>query len=91
MTVMVHIRLYINGKCIEDVPVKAGAGARALIGDLGAEHGALARAADESGVPWQIEFAFADGEHVRWGTDENGMVMPVPVEDLEAALLRRFK
>jgi hypothetical protein len=88
MTAMVTICLYINGKQIDRVPVKAGAGARALIGDLGAQHGELAQAADEAGVPWLIEFRFSDGEHVRWGTDSDGMVMPMPVEDLEAALLR---
>jgi hypothetical protein len=84
----VTIRLYVEGVLVDEQAIVAGVGARALIGELGALHGQAAAAAVDAGRPYLVEFVFADGEHVRWGTDELGMVEPVPVEDLAAALDR---
>ena len=50
----------------------------------------MVSAAASEGLEWMIEFKFPDGDHVRWGTDAGGMVEPLPVADLEAALSRRY-
>jgi hypothetical protein len=84
------IRLRVDGVLVDEQPVQLGAGARGLIGVLGADHGARCAAADAAGQPWSIEIEFADGEHVRWGTDGRGMVDPVPVRDLAAAIERQW-
>ena len=41
---------------------------------------------------WFIEVSFDDGEHVRFGTDRGGMVLPVEVgrERLVEALAKRM-
>jgi hypothetical protein len=84
----VRIRLFIAGTLIDDQRVVLGAGARELIGELGAMHGEQVAAA--GAVPYMVEIVFPDGDHVRWGTDERGMVMPIPVDDLAAALARHL-
>jgi hypothetical protein len=84
----VTIRLYIAGELVDEQAIVAGVGARDLIGELGAIHGRQTAAAVEAGRSYLVEFVFADGEHVRWGTDAAGMVEPIPVDDLAAALDR---
>ena len=59
-----------------------------------AEHQAkLVAAIDLAGRVYLVEVEFWDGEHVRWGTDENGMVlsMEVAVEQLEQGIERMRK
>jgi hypothetical protein len=38
----------------------------------------LVNLAEPDGV-WMLEIIFADGEHVRLGTDNSSMVLPVPL------------
>jgi hypothetical protein len=88
---VVTVRLYLAGTLADETSIRIGAGARDAIGDLGAYHGEMARVADEQGVPYMIELVFPDGEHVRWGTDASGMVIPFPIGDLAAALARLYE
>lgn len=88
MTIVI-MRLYLGGKMADETSVQLGVGAREAIGDVGEYHGEMARCATEEGLPWMVEIVFPDGEHVRWGTDSDGMVEPMPVTQL-AELLKRY-
>jgi hypothetical protein len=87
----VAIRLYIEGHLCDETQAPLGGGdTRALIGQLGLRHAEMVNAAASEGLAWLIEFVFPDGDHVRWGTDSSGMVEPMPIDDLAAALERRY-
>lgn len=75
----VKFRLYVAGAMVDEVAVILGAGSRELIGAMGQIHGAIVEQAAARGDPWLIEIVFPDGDHVRWGTDADGMVEPLPV------------
>lgn len=75
----VCVRVYIAGLLVDDVDFPIGVGSRDLIGDLGARHGAAAQLATAAGKPYLIDIEFWDGEHVRFGTDADGIVLPVEV------------
>jgi hypothetical protein len=47
------------------------------IGLIGGMHVAICGMADDEGLTYLVEVEFPDGEHVRWGTDPLGMVMPM--------------
>jgi hypothetical protein len=87
----VRFRLYVDGQLVDDVTVPLG-GVRDLIGQLGAEHGEIAAAAQRAGRPYLLEIRFWDGEHARFGTDAAGMVEPfaVGLERLLEILERRY-
>jgi hypothetical protein len=87
----VLVRLFIEGKLCDETSLELGAEMDDLLGEVGRRHGDMASAAASEGLAWMIEFVFPDGDHVRWGTDPDGMVLPVPIADLEAALLRRYE
>jgi hypothetical protein len=72
----VRVRVHIAGELVDDVAFPIGAGTRDLIGDLGARHGAAAQMATAVGKPYLIDIEFWDGEHVRFGTDPDGMLLP---------------
>jgi hypothetical protein len=74
-----RIRIYVDGRIVDDTDVVLGVGARDLIGVLGARHGAIAQEAEKSGRRWMIEIVWPDGEHLRWGTDPDPMVLPLEV------------
>jgi hypothetical protein len=59
---------------------------------LAERHAAIANAADETGSVYLIEVEWWDGERTRWGTDVDGMVVPVEVglHDLAEAINRRW-
>jgi hypothetical protein len=82
----VTIRLYLDGQLVDDQTVQVDAeGAGDVLAYIGGLHGAFV---EEAGVPYMVEFVFPDGEHVRWGTDAGGMVLPIPVDNLAEALRR---
>jgi hypothetical protein len=59
---------------------------------ISAHHRMLADAHDALGQSWMVEVVFPDGEHVRFGTEDDGMVDPIPVgsvENLKVALVER--
>jgi hypothetical protein len=76
---VVRVRILVEGKTVDDSRVLIGVGARDLIGVLGSRHGDIAAAAERSGKAWLVEIIFPDGDHLRWGTDPDGMVVPLEV------------
>lgn len=82
----VTVRLYLNGEVADErlFPFGAGRNPGEELAEMAKRHGTLCRDTDT----WMIEFVFSDGQHIRWGTDPDGMVMPVPVDDLFEALAR---
>jgi hypothetical protein len=48
-----------------------------MVDRVAAAQGTLASIIDNCGGTYLVDIEFWDGEHVRWGTDENGMVFPV--------------
>jgi hypothetical protein len=82
----IRIRLWVEGVLLDDQRVVLGVGARDLIGELGAVHADACRGA----MAYMVEFVFPDGDHIRWGTDVRGMVTPIPVDDLAAAIARHI-
>jgi hypothetical protein len=92
----VRIRIFVEGRIIDDSLLILGpAGLRDILGDLGAQHGELCRAAEATGRPYLVEFEFWDGEFVRWGTDTARIVEPIDMRDglanLLAVLERRWE
>lgn len=75
----VRVRVHVAGELVDDVEFTIGVGTRDLIGDLGARHGAAAQLAELVGKPYLVDIEFWDGEHVRFGTDADGMFWPVSV------------
>jgi hypothetical protein len=88
---VVRVRLFIAGAVVDEISFPVGVGTRDLIGELGARHGELVAA--HEGAPYLVEFKFPDGDHVRFGTDAEGMVEPFPValEHLTDAIARRYR
>ena len=76
MALETRFRVFVAGALVDEVTALIGAGD--LLDMLGERHGLLCAAAD-AGDPWMIEVRFPDGEHVRWGTDSDGMVLPIDV------------
>jgi hypothetical protein len=68
----------------------------AEVGEVAAEHGALAADADHRGLPWLLEVydpaQNCGHEYIRWGTDQAGMGDPCELQpgDLDAAVLGLF-
>jgi hypothetical protein len=87
----VTVRLFIAGKLCDEDDLPIGAGRFDLLEESALRHREMVTAAMSEGLTWMVEIVFPDGDHVRWGTDENGMVQPIPVDDLEAALSRRYE
>ena len=85
-------RFYIDGKVATSDSVTDPARRREQVGDIAATHGWLADECDERGRKWMVEVEFSDGEHVRWGTDVDGMVVPIEVgaAELLDAIARRW-
>jgi len=63
------------------------------IEEMASRHADLCIEATARGVTYLIDIGFWDGEHVRWGTDVDGMVVPVEVglADLLDAIARRWE
>jgi hypothetical protein len=76
----VIVRVLVEGVLVDEVPIVIGVGARGLIGELGGAHGEIAAAADAAGLTYTVEIEFPDGQTIRWGTDPDAMVLPLPVE-----------
>lgn len=92
MSVVVVARLYLAGMLHDESSIELVAeGDLHVIGEIGARHSQMVTAADSEGIGWMVELIFPDGDHVRWGTDADGMVQPIPVDDLVAALNRRYE
>jgi hypothetical protein len=91
-SVWVRVRLYVGGEVVDDATLVIGSRERALdaFAVLGERHGKHLGAAVEADATYMVDFEFSDGEHVRWGTDAEGMVEPVPVDDVMAAIEARF-
>jgi hypothetical protein len=93
---LVRIRVLVDGVVVEDNPVRVGGASRALIGELGAQHGEIAARAEAAGLPYLIEIEFPDGQRIRWGTDTAPMIRPMPVRmdellDVAHDLIDRFE
>ena len=84
----VEFRFGVGQRLVESVRVKDPE----ALEYVGQRHARWAEQADEAGTVWFVEVVFDDGEHVRFGTDRGGMVLPVEVgrERLAEALAKRF-
>jgi hypothetical protein len=62
------------------------------IDEISTVHSWLVDQCEAHGRKWMVEIVFADGEHVRWGTDRDGMVWPMQggLEQLAEMLARRW-
>jgi hypothetical protein len=88
----VAFRLFVYGRMVDQRMILADAGALSAVGDIAIHQGELAAAAEAAGRPYMVEVEFSDGDHVRWGTDVNGMVIPMAVglDGLMAAMAKRY-
>lgn len=76
----------------EEVQFAPGSEDGAQVVDIAQRHAALAAEAEAKGSKYMVDVAFWDGEHVRWGTDVDGEVVPVEVgvTGLGEAIAKRF-
>jgi hypothetical protein len=91
--IFARVRLYIDGRLVDDVTVAAGRNAEDdAIPVIAALHGRRCQAAEAAGSTYMVEFIFDDGEHVRFGTDVDGMVVPAEVglDRLAKAVVERL-
>jgi hypothetical protein len=86
-----RFRFWAGQRLVEDIRLRPDDDS-AVLSAIGARHARWAGIADASGQVWFVEVAFDDGEHVRFGTDQGGMVLPVEVgrERLAEALEKRM-
>lgn len=83
-----RFRVYIGGELADEHWLDALApGAAGQMAAVRARHLALTEDAAEAGEPWLVE-VFDPGEagdraYIRLGTDTEGMLDPLPLEDLE--------
>jgi hypothetical protein len=80
MTDLEHVdfRVYVGGAQVDSVRITFDDDdAWGRMVEHAARQADLCHAAVVRGVPWMVEVVFWDGEHVRWGTDVDGMVVPV--------------
>lgn len=79
-----RLRLWIGGKLADETWITQGPGGLAASEATAARHGSACVAADEAGVAWLLEVfdpdAPEDSAYLRFGTDEAGMVCPVPYD-----------
>lgn len=89
----VMFRLYVLGRVVDQRAVVLGmGGVDDQVADIAGVQAELAGRAEMAERPWMAEVEFWDGEHVRWGTDVDGMAVPVAVglDRLVAALEARW-
>lgn len=75
----VTFQLWIGGALADVDTIVLGEHDYTGIEEMASRHAELCQEADASGAMYLIDIGFWDGEHVRWGTDPNGMVIPVEV------------
>jgi hypothetical protein len=82
MTDLEHVdfRVYVGGALVDSVRITFDDDDTwGRMVEHAARQADLCHAAGVRGVPWMVEVIFWDGEHVRWGTDVDGMVVPVEI------------
>lgn len=90
--------VYVDGELVDSEALVAKDGtlppqvSEAVV-EIAERQGDLCAAAEQHGVGYLVEIAWRDGTYTRWGTDVDGMVVPVEVglEGLEEALRRNLK
>lgn len=70
----VILRLYVGGELVDEERVSELENSIEIIAS---RQGELAGQASARGQTYMVEVEFDDGEHVRWGTDPGGMVLPM--------------
>lgn len=91
----VRFRIYVEGELVDEeklVFTTEASDRDTAVASAAERQMNLAREADAAGRPYLVEIIFWDGEHVRWGTDVDGMVVPVEVgvETLAEAIATRW-
>ena len=83
-------RVYVAGKLVDSDRTDMRHMER--IDGIAARQALLCSAAEDADRPWMVEVEFDDGEHLRWGTDPAGMVVPLEMglDELHEALMRRL-
>jgi hypothetical protein len=74
----VRFRMWVRGELVDDTTIELW-GPGDHLKALANSHAMSSQIAEARGWPYLIEVEFWDGEHVRWGTDTDGMVTPVRV------------
>jgi hypothetical protein len=88
----VAFRVYVDGVMVDQHPVVLGTGDRDHVATIATRQADICKSAADAGSSWLVEVEFWDGEHVRWGTDAGGMVVPVEIgmAHLMDAIARRW-
>jgi hypothetical protein len=74
----VRFRVWVDGELADETTIVLGTHDE-HIEAIAARQAELCNSAEEAGQRYLVEVKFWDGEHVRWGTDTDGMVVPVEV------------
>jgi hypothetical protein len=83
--VTIRFRMWVSGELVcDDMVVMRGVAAAGAAGSLfGQLHAAIAHEADVAGDKWLVELHDPDAPpgdcNIRFGTDTDGMVLPVPM------------
>jgi hypothetical protein len=93
----VRFLVYIDGELADEatmeiVPEGPSEALFEFLSTLAEHHAKVCAAADARGSVYLVDVEFWDGEHVRWGTDVAGMVVPVEVglHELSERILERW-
>lgn len=94
----VRFRVVVDGELVDEAvagvdPAGPGEALWDWLGHLAERHAELALAAEAGGLRYLIEVEWWDGERTRWGTDVDGMVVPLEVglHELADAINRRWR
>jgi hypothetical protein len=75
----VSFNLFIDGALVEATSLVVADVAAEHLAEVAEHHASLSRQATDEGRTWRVEVTFWDGEQCRWGTDVDGMVVPIDV------------
>jgi len=96
-TLPVRFLLYVDGALIEEAvaemdPSGPDNALWTFLQTLAEHQGRICSNAEANGSVYLIDVEFWDGEHVRWGTDAAGMVIPIEVglHDLAQSINARW-
>lgn len=86
----VRFRVWVGGVEADDVTIIMLGPDDSAIAEVASQQADICIQAEANGQRYLVDISFPDGEHVRWGTDFDGMVMPMEValENLANILAR---
>jgi hypothetical protein len=81
-------RIWVDGRLVDEGTVMVGY--EEAVDDIGLRQAEIASWAEAHDKSYMVEAEFSDGGQLRWGTDPNGMVEPMAMDNLADAIRRRF-